>query len=36
VAELARQAFFEVMNPKSSGEAVPASPKTEQQQAGGK
>jgi HEAT repeat protein len=35
VAELARQAFFEVMNPKSSAESVPASPKTEQQQAGG-
>jgi HEAT repeat protein len=35
VAELARQAFFEVMNPKSTVESVPASPKTEQQQAGG-
>ncbi len=35
VAELARQAFFEVMNPKATAEAVPASPKSEKQQAGG-
>jgi HEAT repeat protein len=35
VAELARQAFFEVMNPKASAEAVPESPKAQQQQQGG-
>ena len=31
VAELARQAFFEVMNPKTSAESVPESPKAQQQ-----
>jgi HEAT repeat protein len=35
VAELARQAFFEVMNPKASAEGVPESPKAAQQQQGG-
>jgi HEAT repeat protein len=35
VGPLARQAFFEVMNPKSSAEAVPESPKAQQQQQGG-
>ena len=34
VGELARQAFFEVMNPKASAEAVPESPKAAQQQGG--
>ena len=34
VGPLARQAFFEVMNPKSSAEAVPESPKAQQQQGG--
>jgi hypothetical protein len=32
VAELAHQAFFEVMNPKAGGEAVPESPKAAKQQ----
>jgi hypothetical protein len=31
VAELARQAFFEVMNPKASAESVPESPKAQKQ-----
>ncbi|HZU83360.1 MAG TPA: HEAT repeat domain-containing protein [Polyangiaceae bacterium] len=35
VAELAREAFFEVMNPKASAESVPESPKAQQQQQGG-
>jgi HEAT repeat protein len=35
VGPMARQAFFEVMNPKASGEAVPESPKAQQQQQGG-
>jgi HEAT repeat protein len=34
VAELARQAFFEVMNPKASAESVPESPKAEKANAG--
>ena len=34
VAELARAAFFEVMNPKASAEGVPESPKAAQQQQG--
>jgi len=32
--ELAKQAFFEVMNPKSTAESVPQSPKAQQQNAG--
>ena len=35
VAEMAKQAFFEVMNPKSTGESVPNSPKDQQKNAGG-
>ena len=35
VAELARQAFFEVMNPKASAEGVPESPKAASKNAGG-
>jgi HEAT repeat protein len=34
VGPLARQAFFEVMNPKANAEAVPESPKAQQQQGG--
>jgi len=34
LGELARQAFFEVMNPKASAEAVPESPKAAQQKGG--
>jgi len=34
VAELARQAFFEVMNPKASAESVPESPKDQKANAG--
>ncbi len=34
VAELARQAFFEVMNPKANAESVPESPKASKQQPG--
>jgi HEAT repeat protein len=35
VGEMARQAFFEVMNPKATAESVPESPKAAQQNAGG-
>jgi hypothetical protein len=30
LGELARQAFFEVMNPKATAESVPESPKAQQ------
>jgi hypothetical protein len=32
VAELARKAFFEVMNPKLSGEHIPEAPKAQKMQ----
>jgi hypothetical protein len=35
VGEMARQAFFEVMNPKATAESVPESPKAAQKNAGG-
>ena len=35
LGEMARQAFFEVMNPKASAESVPEAPKAAQQQMGG-
>jgi HEAT repeat protein len=35
VGPMARQAFFEVMNPKAGGESVPESPKAQKQQQGG-
>ncbi|MBV9948239.1 MAG: HEAT repeat domain-containing protein [Myxococcales bacterium] len=35
LGEMARQAFFEVMNPKASAESVPESPKAQKQQQGG-
>ncbi|HEY8038318.1 MAG TPA: HEAT repeat domain-containing protein, partial [Polyangiaceae bacterium] len=35
VGEMARQAFFEVMNPKATAESVPDSPKKAAQQQGG-
>jgi hypothetical protein len=33
LGELARQAFFEVMNPKAAAESVPDSPKAQKQNA---
>ena len=35
LGEMARQAFFEVMNPKTTAESVPESPKAQAQQQGG-
>jgi HEAT repeat protein len=35
LGEMARRAFFEVMNPKASAESVPESPKAQSQQPGG-
>jgi hypothetical protein len=36
LGDMAKKAFFEVMNPKATAETVPQSPKAQQNQAGGK